>query len=168
MAKLPEYLASISYQNPTDQHRDFFKYAKDTDLNMFEWLEAHPEQHAVFSEFQSASAAMSDDKLRSIFKSLLSGNEIEDATPKSDGDQEVLLVDVGGGRGKTLREVRKEMPNVKGRVIVQDLPKVIEGHETGHEVAAMPYDIFTPQPVKGEFILLPPERSDGVDILSFH
>ncbi|KAI4124544.1 MAG: hypothetical protein LQ347_005703, partial [Umbilicaria vellea] len=97
----------------TKQHRDFFKFAKDTDLAMFEVLEAHAEQHISFSEFQSASAAMSDNKLRSIFKSLLSSNEIEDAPLGSEGDEKVLLVDVSGEHNKSLRELCTELPDLK-------------------------------------------------------
>ena len=33
---------------------------------------------------------------------------------------EILIVDVGGGRGQILDELRKAMPRLKGRMVVQD------------------------------------------------
>ena len=63
----------------------------------------------------------------------------------------MILVDVGGGYGKTLREVCKQMPDLQGRVIIQDVPEVIEGQETAHGVEVMSYDFFTPQPIRGKF-----------------
>ena len=38
----------------------------------------------------------------------------------------VAIVDVGGGRGQALETVREEWPSIKGRMILQDLPNVIE------------------------------------------
>ncbi|TVY82819.1 Demethylsterigmatocystin 6-O-methyltransferase [Lachnellula suecica] len=69
----------------------------------------------------------------------------ETSVRSSDG---VLLVDVGGGRGKIINEVRKSRPDLKGRMIVQDLPKEIEGREEAEGIESMTYDFFTPQPIK--------------------
>ena len=66
-----------------------------------------------------------------------------------DAGKEVLLVDVGGGRGDALSSVRKQRSDLKGRIIVQDLPKEIEGREPVDGIEAMAYDFFTPQPVRG-------------------
>ena len=73
-------------------------------------------------------------------------------TARHDGqdvENEVLLVDVGGGRGDVLSSVRKRCGGLKGRFVVQDLPKEIEGREPVEGIEAMAYDFFTPQPVKG-------------------
>lgn len=58
----------------------------------------------------------------------------------------MLFVDVGGGRGESLRTFRNDHPELNGRVVIEDLPKVVEGQE-GVEVIA--HDFFAPQPVKG-------------------
>lgn len=52
-----------------------------------------------------------------------------------------------------MEEVRKTNPGIKGRIIVQDLPSTFEavaGPPPGTEF--MPYDMFTPQPVKNAYI----------------
>ncbi|KAI9751042.1 MAG: hypothetical protein M1815_001445 [Lichina confinis] len=62
----------------------------------------------------------------------------------------VLLVDVGGGRGHDLQSFQHRHPDLPGRLIVQDLPAVLDqldGPLEGIEV--MRYDVFTPQPIRG-------------------
>ena len=41
------------------------------------------------------------------------------------------------------------MPGLKGRMIVQDLPKVIEDQTCEHGVEAMVHNFFDHQPVQG-------------------
>ncbi len=62
----------------------------------------------------------------------------------------VLLMDVGGGQGQAPREVRKDRPDLVGRMIAQDLPEVIAGREVVEGVETMAHDFFEPQPVKGD------------------
>lgn len=63
-------------------------------------------------------------------------------------DEPVLLVDIGGGRGQIIEDVRKKRPILKERMIVQDLSQEIEGRAPVEGVEPMSYDFFTPQPVK--------------------
>lgn len=72
-------------------------------------------------------------------------------------DDTVTVVDVGGGRGHILRQIRESAPDLKGRFILQDQESVIENN--GKEVEkygleAMPHDFFNPQPVKGMQVFL--------------
>lgn len=63
-------------------------------------------------------------------------------------DEKILFVDVGGGRGQSLKAFRKHMPGLKGRMIVQGLPKVVEDQTTTYGVEAMAHDLFSHQPVR--------------------
>ena len=64
---------------------------------------------------------------------------------------EVAIVDVGGGMGHDLAELRKKQPTVPGRFILQDLPQVIEQiSEPIEGIEVMAHDFYTEQPVKGE------------------
>jgi hypothetical protein len=70
-------------------------------------------------------------------------------------DDTVLLVDIGGGMGQAVRQIKEMCPNIKGRMILQDRPQVtsvITGEMPGIEVMA--YDFFTPQPIKGTLSIL--------------
>ena len=148
MPKLPDYLASLNYRNPNDRHSSFFGFAHQTDLNMYEWLQAHPEQMRIFNDFQTANAQMNEGGVRRILESLLvSGDNI--GTNAGQDNNKVLFVDVGGGRGEALRKFRRNHPELRGRIIIEDLPKVIEGQAVEDGVEAIAHDFFTPQPITG-------------------
>lgn len=155
MAKLPEYLASLNFQCPEDPDNALFQYALGTKLNMFQWLETQPEQLAVFSAYNAASTKRRGPVLRAAISALLpvNGPAIPSEWAQTKGDQ-VLLVDVGAGRGQVLGDIRKERPDLVGRIVAQDLPEVIAGREIADGVENMAFDFFQPQPVKGEYLIL--------------
>jgi len=63
----------------------------------------------------------------------------------------VLLVDVAGGRGHDIQAFKKAFPNKKGRLVLEDLPAVIDDiSELDEGIERVKYDFFTPQPIKGE------------------
>ena len=62
---------------------------------------------------------------------------------------EVLLVDVGGCQGKDLQAFREKFPNLPGRLILQDLPHVVEAGEIPSGIEAQGHSFFDKQPVKG-------------------
>ena len=155
MAKLPEYLASLNFHCPEDPDNALFQYALGTKLNMFQWLETQPEQLAVFSAYNAASTKSRGPVLRAAISALLpvQGPATPSETAQTKGDQ-VLLVDVGAGRGEVLGDVRKERPDLVGRIVAQDLPEVIAGREVADRVENMAFDFFQPQPVKGAYLVL--------------
>lgn len=61
--------------------------------------------------------------------------------------EEALFVDVGGNTGYQAAAFRSRFPNAVGRIILQDLPGIVETHAPGIE--AMAHDFFKPQPVRG-------------------
>ncbi len=151
MAKLPEYLATINFHSPADSDNALFQYALGTNLNMFQWLETQPEHLATFSAYNAAFTDTRGPVLRATLCGLLSAKE--PATPSERAaieEDRVLLVDVGGGRGQVLGDIRKERPDLVGRMIAQDLPGVLAGREIADGVEKMGFDFFQPQPVKGE------------------
>lgn len=68
-------------------------------------------------------------------------------------DDEVALVDVGGGRGHALQEIHEAHPNLPGRLILQDQQTVIEdAKRTGclsTKIEAQVASFFDPNPVHG-------------------
>lgn len=61
----------------------------------------------------------------------------------------VAVVDVGGGLGHGLMEIKSKFPELKGRLILQDLPNTVQQAGDGGRVfEPMAHDFFTPQPVK--------------------
>lgn len=68
----------------------------------------------------------------------------------SPGDDEVLLVDVGGGHGHDVQKFIEKVPNRTGRLILQDQEEVISQVPKSSHMEAMVHDFFTPQPIKGQ------------------
>lgn len=67
---------------------------------------------------------------------------------------DVLLVDVRGGKCHDLERFLGNDPKSEGHLILQDLPGVLENVKTSNEgTRAMPHNIFTPQTVKGKHVL---------------
>lgn len=65
------------------------------------------------------------------------------------GENDVVLVDVGGARGATILELRRSA-GVKGKLVLQDLGAVLSSVEVGTDAEVMDYDFFKQeQPVKG-------------------
>lgn len=92
-----------------------------------------------------------------------------------EGEDEVLLVDVGGGLGHDLEMLRQKHQRLKGRLVLQDKEEVVgqavaEGEGKGADgFERMAYDFFTPQPVKGGVFRLPSSRSSpSVDFVPAH
>ena len=61
----------------------------------------------------------------------------------------VLFVDVGGGRGHEVLEFIRRYPQLKGRMILQEVPDIVKQVEPTDRMEVMEYDFFTPQPIKG-------------------
>ena len=150
MPKLPDYLAVLGFRNPDDRHNSLFGYAHETDLNMYEWLQTHPEKMTIFNDYHEANAHLNEENLQINLEHLLGPkfNDVGVVDSNGSGDK-ILFVDIGGGRGQSLKAFRKHMPGLKGRMIVQDLPKVIEDQTSENGVEAMAHDFFSHQPVKG-------------------
>lgn len=67
----------------------------------------------------------------------------------------ILLVDIGGGIGSVSKVIRGLTEGIKGKIMLQDRPVVIDDiveEVTGREL--MKYDFLTPQPIQGMFTSL--------------
>ena len=149
MSRLPDYLASLSYHSPNDPQKSLFHYAHGTDLNMYEWLQTQPDQLATFSAYMTAATKIQESSLLKTITSLL---PVEKADYSHDQHNKIFLVDVGGGRGQALSKLCQQRPDLKGKVIVQDLPNEIKRRDAEDGVQVMCFDFFTPQPIKGAHI----------------
>lgn len=141
--KLPEFLSQTGFKNP-EGPQGSFQYAHNSPLPTFEWLQQHPKQLTDFNVFMAGQRNSRVDWF--------------DAFPVQDvlfhgfqrNNDEVLLVDIAGGRGHDLEAFRKRFPDAFGKLILEDLPAAIDEIEDLDEsILRMKYDFFTPQPVIG-------------------
>ena len=73
---------------------------------------------------------------------------------QSKDDTNVLFVDIGGGLGHEIQEIRRRFPTLRGRMVLQDLAQTIEQITAGPAMEHMVHDFFTLQPVKGGIFLI--------------
>ena len=150
MPKLPDYLKSISYESPKDHSHTLFNYALGTPQNMFAWLQTQPELLATFSATMAASTTLKTRGVLITLSRLFPYNN--SSSSAEDAEDKVLLVDIGGGKGSLMEKFRMQRPDLRGRVILQDLAGVVNGRASAHGVEYMAHDFFTPQPVRGNQI----------------
>ena len=72
----------------------------------------------------------------------------------TDDGETPFILDVGGGRGHDLEAFRERFPTTTNRLILQDLPNVIQGNDALDGIQQMEYDLFNPQPVHGKSELI--------------
>lgn len=144
LAKMPEYLKSIGYRCPTDSNNGLIQYAIGTDKPTWEYFASQPGVMETFNTFMSGvrGARISWVDWFPIEERLLNGANME--------QDSVLMVDIGGGRGHNLEEVKAKFPKAPGRFLLQDLPLVIKDvGKLDDRVEPMSIDMFDTQPIKG-------------------
>ncbi|KAE8154276.1 O-methyltransferase-domain-containing protein [Aspergillus avenaceus] len=142
-----EFLKQQNWKNNISLRNNPYTHINDCEgQTMFENVSQSPDRITRFNEAMMAQ----DSSLPAVelypFAEELSGLA-SDNTP--------TIVDVGGGRGHIIREIKRVAPGLKGRFILQDQATVIEDNgkeiET-HGIEAMAHDFFEPQPVKGALV----------------
>jgi hypothetical protein len=69
-------------------------------------------------------------------------------------EEEVVLVDVGGSQGHVLKDVKKHLPNLKGRLVLEEIPETLASVTIPEGIEALPYNFLeSEQPIKGMAIL---------------
>ena len=68
----------------------------------------------------------------------------------------VLVVDVGGGRGHEIQEMKARYPRLPGRLILQDLAGSVDGLVAPPGTEVMPHNFFGAQPIRGTFGIVVP------------
>lgn len=147
--RLPEYLKVKRYTNPTNKDDSAFKFAFDTNDHYFEYINRKGREHeaeAFHNHMRLKTLGLSWHEMPNIMKDVF---ETYQAC-----DNEVLIVDVGGGSGHDLVSFRSGNPNMGGRLILQDLPRSIEIAKSGGEleklgIEAVEHDFFTPEGIQG-------------------
>ncbi len=172
----PTHFQQRAYKSPVLGTLDGpFQQAHNTPLPFFEWLVANPPNLQHFDSFMSAyragKANWYDPGFYPVAERLIEGFD-------SISSSDVLLVDVGGGRGHDVSLFTSQHPTHPGRVVLQDREPVIAGvlesidaDAASHPFEAQAHDFFTPQPVRGarayslHSILHDWSDEDGVKIL---
>jgi demethylsterigmatocystin 6-O-methyltransferase len=144
LGKFPAWLKKRGYKTTGSIDDNLLTELCGTDI--WTWLDQNPEKSAIFDSAMSIQESFPKE-MRPPYPF---SEDIGELRTASDA---VTLVDIGGGFGQAIKAIRAEYPHVKGRFILQDLPKTIgkvdasQAEKDGFEI--MKHDFFTPQPVKG-------------------
>ncbi|KAL8652644.1 MAG: hypothetical protein Q9226_004185 [Calogaya cf. arnoldii] len=148
-AKLPEYMRSQNYQNPTESTNSAFAYA--TGSEFWTHLSNTPTHSHIFNDFM-ATRRQGRKSWYDIYPVGRELSSLPNADTGSKEERKVLIVDVGGNRGHDLAELRARNPQLVGKMILQDLPDVVAhasfDPDDNMVIEAMPHDFFQPQPIR--------------------
>ena len=146
---LPAFLASNGWKNATTYTPSAHTLGHNTDMGIWEWVKSTPERQALFSSAMRSMASVGDKSSGPYdFDQLKGDGEM--------GENDVLMVDIGGGRGQVLEAVKEHYPQLKGRMILQDQEDVIrDAKKQGlpEFIEPMAASFFEPQTVKGKLPL---------------
>ena len=142
---LPEYLEKTGWRNLEDYNDCAFQYGYQTQLGMWEWMQEDPMRMKVFnSGMQSNANTSMQVEFPYPFVEKLNSEPI--------GSEEIVFVDVGGGRGQALQRLKSAFPHLQGRLILQDQEPVIRDAVAGglpEYIIPEAHSFFTPNPIKG-------------------
>jgi trans-aconitate methyltransferase len=114
-----------------------------TKLHCFEWIARNPKlQHAFdVTMTMRSKRSIGGAKWFEIYP-------IERSFAQEDPSQ-IFAVDVGGGIGHHMIELKTRYPDVPGKLIVQDIAAVIDSvRDLPPGIEAMAQDFFKPQPIR--------------------
>ena len=140
-ASLPRYLTKNGYQVPTDPATGPFRDKFGT--IQWDYFKKNPERGHSFNIFMEGQ-----QEGRGCWVDVypLKKQLVKDL---KDGTEAVFLVDIAGGKGHDLRDVRDRIGANQGRLILEDLPEVVADVEDPNGIELIVYDFFTPQPIHG-------------------
>ncbi|KAI1120532.1 putative sterigmatocystin 8-O-methyltransferase precursor [Nemania abortiva] len=142
---LPKFLRLDEFRNPTDRDDLPWHVAHDTKLSPFDWLPKNPNLE-YFLPWMTAH--------REGLPIFLDVVDFQKEFAQGSTESTPLFVDVGGAGGHQCIALKQRLPTVPGRVILQDLPHVIDQVKAKlllglHGIEIEAYDFFQPQPVRG-------------------
>ena len=139
---LPSFLASTSYRAILNGADCPFQQGHRTKLSAFEWINERPDQAEHFNHTMKAW----DAGMPNVFEALpiFKHKAVETASLESAG-----FVDVGGSIGHQSEALLAACPELKGKIVLQDLAGVIAQAPEREGINTMVQDIFEKQQVQG-------------------
>lgn len=147
-ASLPEYLEKTGYKNPSEQADGPFQYGFNTPkVDLFTYMADKPKLQNSFQTFFEA-----DRGSRPSWVDWFPVKErlLDDAT-KPVREDDILYVDVAGGRGHDLLAFKQKFSEYPGRYVLHDLPHVVNDKtlSLGEGVEKKQFNFFQDQVMPG-------------------
>ncbi|KAJ5436669.1 hypothetical protein N7445_007554 [Penicillium cf. griseofulvum] len=145
LSQLPAYFHEKGWQNPNNVFDGPFQYATGTKSHYFDFLAGESYYQQAFNTVMTISHRRQGQNWFDFFP-------VEEKLGGVAHESDVLLVDVGGSQGGDIIAFQKQFPDIRGRLVLQDLPVVIEAiqeMEFPAGIEAHGYNFFEAQPVTG-------------------
>ncbi|KAF2151155.1 S-adenosyl-L-methionine-dependent methyltransferase [Myriangium duriaei CBS 260.36] len=141
VAHTPTFLKERGYKDVDDSKDCPFPTAHGSDLLTFDFLaQKHPKAFEHFHQFMVVH--------RWGMPTWLDTYPYKQAAEGLDPER-VFFVDIGGGFGHQSVALRKMLPDLTSRIVVQDLAATLKDAPEHAGVEMMAYDFFEPQQIKG-------------------
>lgn len=142
---LPRFMANTSYVTPETPTDGPFQFGLKTPDSFFQWLVNHPKEGEGFNALMSV---VHEQTSYSWIKVYPISDLTKDGTPEAGVP---LVVDVGGGVGRDMENLRQALLPGVYPLLVQDLDSVIQqGKRQAHQsIDLQVHDFFQDQPVRG-------------------
>ncbi|KAJ3472844.1 hypothetical protein NLG97_g10682 [Lecanicillium saksenae] len=143
--KFHEFSRKRGWRNPTDAKDTSMMYAYGTDMDMFSWQKSlgygtHFNDH--MGGYSHGRVPWMAPGFYPVKERLVQGADTD--------PQAAFLVDIGGSLGHDLVKFKGYHPDTPGKLILQDLPNVINQiKDLDSSIIRMEYDFHTEQPIKG-------------------
>jgi hypothetical protein len=154
-ARMPEYLKLTNYKNPGGDTMATtpFQFGNNTPLSFYAAMASKEETRKGFDMAMKAHVTSERSAFKTGFASIY---DFEGRVgPLIKSDEQVAIVDVDGSQGHVLEDVKAHLPNVKGRLILEELPSTLASITLPPGIEAIPYDFLeAEQPVIGAAVYL--------------
>jgi hypothetical protein len=142
VAGLPAWLAARSYANPNDARDAPFNAAYDCKGSTFFEHMQRPGMERYSKAFNVTMEMNKTGEEDTFVASYPAAEEL-----RIDDPERVLLVDVGGSLGHQTRKFAESYPDLPGKLIVEDLPDVVNSAtDLPESITKVAHDFFKPQP----------------------
>lgn len=145
-AQLPVYLRQLGYREPLDTDTSAFTHTHGQPF--WQRMRSHGDDLLKYNRIMASGVGRTSvlPLLYPVRERLLAAMPIE-----ASDDASIVVVDLGGNRGGEIRKLRDRYPELRGRLVLQDLPDVVAACdvESLEGVQIMAHDFFQAQPVRG-------------------
>lgn len=144
LSKFPQYIEARGAACPSDPDDGLFQFSHGTPLESFELWRSKP---AVLENFNTLMEGVRGDKPSWVEWFPIQDTILAGSDPAADAP---ILVDIGGARGHDLIAFDKRYPQPPGKLVLEDLPAVIDDiRSLDPKIKRVKHDFFQHQPIKG-------------------
>ena len=155
LVQAPDFFRSRNYQLPNDQKDTPFQRAFSTDLSFYDYLESQPNAAKNFQTYIESIQTRLPLWINwfPVQEEILEG--LGETKTNRQEPEKIVLVDVGGGKGRYIKLFEEKFPATHGRLVLQDRAAMLATADNlGAGIQKVTYDFFTPQTIQGNVTFL--------------